>query len=274
MSDFAPPLAYQLKQSTEMWINFSIRRHHRYDGVLVTSKNSGTHWLKYMLSVALAHTHGVPPPAYFSENGVRQYFGGPRDITPFAGFPKLAACHTIPHRVADWEWARRSLGLPPYLLAIRHPMQVLASHHAKWEYDIKVDWLEYLHGDPGGTRYRCDIYWLARFWNRWGDIAARYPEAVLTVKYEDTLADPRAILDAVDRYWSLGLTPAAIEAALLAGTKEAMAAHVDPAGEINVLQNRQTPPDQLFTGEALEVYRTRVAALFRHTLGYELLNLP
>ncbi len=274
MDTFSPPASYIAKARDETWTNFSVLRHGRYDGVLVTSKNSGTHWLKYMLAVALAHEHGAPPPAYFSENGVRPYIGGPKDMTAFAGFPKIAFSHTIPHRLADWRWARRMAGLPPYVLAVRHPMQILASHHAKWEYDIKVGWLDYLRGDPAGTRYRCDIYWLARFWNRWGEIKARYPDDVLTVHYEATQADPRAILEAINAHWALGLSVAAIDTALAAGTKDAMALKVDPHGEVNVLQNRQTPLRDLFSGEALELYRTRVAALFRHDLGYDLLNLP
>jgi hypothetical protein len=50
------PSAYRAKVLNENWTNFSVLRHGAFDGVLVTSKNSGTHWLKYMLAVALAET--------------------------------------------------------------------------------------------------------------------------------------------------------------------------------------------------------------------------
>ncbi|MEZ5999799.1 sulfotransferase domain-containing protein [Hyphomonas sp.] len=268
------PSAYRSKVLNENWTNFSVLRHGAFDGVLVTSKNSGTHWLKYMLAVALAETHGIEPPKYFSESAVRPYIGWPKDAPVFTQLPRLAFSHTIPHRLADWGWARNMASLPPYVLAVRHPMSILASHHAKWEYDIKVDWLTYLEGDPAGSKYRCDLYWLARFWNRWGDVLARHGESILVVHYEDTLKDPRKILEAVDRHWNLKLTPAAIDAALKAGTKEAMAEKVDPEAEPNVLQNRKTSLSDLFSGEALEIYQRKIGELFRHDLGYDLLSLP
>nr|WP_321439535.1 sulfotransferase domain-containing protein [uncultured Hyphomonas sp.] len=268
------PSAYRTKVLNETWTNFSVLRHGAFDGVLVTSKNSGTHWLKYMLAVALAETYGIEPPEYFSENAVRPYIGWPKDAPVFPQLPRLAFSHTIPHRLADWGWARGLAKLPPYVLAVRHPMSILASHHAKWEYDIKVDWLTYLEGDPAGSKYRCDLYWLARFWNRWGEVLARHGESILVVHYEDTLRDPRKVLEAVDRHWGLKLSPASIDAALKAGTKEAMAEKVDPDAEPNVLQNRKTSLSDLFSGEALDIYQRKIGELFRHDLGYDLLSLP
>ena len=268
------PSAYRTKVLNENWTNFSVLRHGAFQGVLVTSKNSGTHWLKYMLAVALAETYCVPYPEYFSENATRPYIGWPKDKPVYPQLPRLAFSHTIPHRLADWGWARGMAGLPPYVLAVRHPMSILASHHAKWEYDIKVDWLTYLRGDPGGSRYRCDVYWLARFWNRWGAVLERHGDSILTVHYEDTQKDPRQILRAVSDHWGLGLTDEAIAIALKAGTKEAMAEKVDPEAEPNVLQNRKTPLAELFSGEAMEIYTEQVGALFRYDLGYDLFSFP
>ena len=75
-------------------------------------------------------------------------------------------------------------------------------------------------------------------------------------------------------HWKISLTAKALDAALKAGTKEAMAKKVDPAGEANVLQFRKTPLEEQFSGEALEIYRSRVKELFRHDLGYDLMNFP
>ncbi len=266
--------AYRRIRTRDNWTNFSVLRHGKFDGFLVTSKNSGTHWVKYMLAVALADTYGIERPRYFSENAVRPYIGWAKDRPVHPELPRLAFSHTIPHRLADWGWARRLAGFPPYVLAVRHPMGILASHHAKWEYDIQVDWLTYLRGDPSGKAYRCDLYWLARFWNRWGHVAQRHPGSFLTVHYEETQRDTRGVLEAINVHWKLGLTPESIDAALAAGTKEAMAERVDPEAEPNVLQNRKTPLAELFTGEALKVYHDIIRRYFRHDLGYELMSLP
>jgi len=267
-------MTYDARVRSDNWMNFSVLRHGAFDGFLVTSKNSGTHWVKYMFAVALADTYGIERPKYFSENATRPYIGWPKDDPVFPQLPRLAFSHTIPHRLADWGWARSLAGLPPYALCVRHPMAILASHHAKWEYDIQVDWLEYLQGDPDGKRYRCDLYWLARFWNRWGEVEKKFPASILRVQYEQTRADPRASLEAIARHWNIKLTPAAIDAALAEGTKEAMAKKVDPEAEPNVLQNRQQSLDELFSGEAMDIYAQLVRQLFRHDLGYHFMTPP
>ena len=213
------PREYRAKVLNESWTNFSVLRHRRFDGMLVTSKNSGTHWLKYMLAVALAETHGLPHPTYFSENAVRPYIGWPKDDATFAELPSLAFSHTIPHQLAEWGWARSLADLPPYVLAVRHP-------------------------------------------------------TIHVVQYEQTQKDPRAVLQAVSDHWSLDLPPEAIDVALAAGTKDAMAQKIDPDAEPNVLQNRKTPLTELFTGEAMDIYTSHVRTLFRHDLDYDLLTLP
>lgn len=268
------PSAFLAKARRERWMNFSVLRHGAFDGFLVTSKNSGTHWTMYMFSVALAETYGVPRPAYFSENALRPYFGSPKDPQVFPQLPRLARSHSIPHQLADWSWARRAAQLPHYVLGVRHPMGILASHYAKWQYQIQVSWLDYLRGDPAGETFRCDLYWIARFWNRWGEIIAAYPKDVLTLHYEDMRADPRRALEAMAAHWGIALTPESIETALREGTKEAMAKRVDPDAEPNVLQNRQETLEELFAGEALEIYTARVRDLIRHDLGYDLLKPP
>jgi hypothetical protein len=267
-------MTYDARVRSDNWMNFSVLRHGAFDGFLVTSKNSGTHWVKYMFAVALADTYGIERPKYFSENATRPYIGWPKDDPAFPQLPRLAFSHTIPHRLADWGWARGLAGLPPYALCVRHPMAILASHHAKWEYDIQVDWCEYLQGDPDGKRYRCDLYWLARFWNRWGEVEKKFPASILRVQYEQTRADPRASIEAIARHWNIKLTPAAIEAALAEGTKEAMAKKVDPEAEPNVLQNRQQSLEELFSGEAMDIYAQLVRQLFRHDLGYDFMTPP
>ncbi|WP_448582732.1 hypothetical protein, partial [Thermaurantiacus sp.] len=123
-------------------------------------------------------------------------------------------------------------------------------------------------------RYRCDVWWLARFWNRWGELTQAMPGRVLTVTYEATERDARAVLSAISDYWHLGLGAAALDAALAAGTKGAMALRIDPNGEPNVLQNRQEAPATLFRDTAYTIYADRVRSAFRHDLGYDLLTPP
>ena len=266
--------AYETKIRKDRWGNFTILRHRAFEGMLCTSKNSGTHWVKYMLAIALAETYGVAPPEYFSEDAVRPYISWTKDKPVHSELPRLAFSHTIPHQLANWGWARGLAGLPPYVLLVRHPMSILASHFAKWEWDIKVDWLTYLEGEPSGKQYRCDLYWIARFWNRWGEWLAREPERIHLVHYEDVRQAPRETLQAIAAHWDIKLTEAALDAAVSGGTKEAMAQKIDPNAEPNVLQNRKERLADQFSGEAMALYQERIERLFGHSLGYDLLKVP
>ncbi|MEM7660905.1 MAG: sulfotransferase domain-containing protein [Pseudomonadota bacterium] len=266
--------AYLRKVRAELWTNFSVLRHRAFDGVLVTSKNSGTHWLKYMLAIALAEENGIPRPPYFSEDAVRPYIGWPKDKPRFGELPRLAFSHTIPHRLMDWRALRRVGGFPNYVLAIRHPMAILASHYTKWAHELDVDWLTYLQGDPEGRRYRCDIFWIARFWNRWGTLSKRDPSRFLIVKYEETLDDAGSALRAISEHWRLNLSDGAIEEALLAGTKEAMADKIDPSAERNVLQHRKERLVDQFSSDARRLYDAMASELFQQDLGYDLMAIP
>ena len=265
---------FKTKARKDRWGNLSLLRHGAFDGMLCTSKNSGTHWVKYMLAIALAETYHIPPPEYFSEEAVRPYIGWTKDQPVHPELPKLAFSHTIPHQLANWGWARKLAGLPPYVLLVRHPMSILASHFAKWEWDIKVDWLTYLKGEPTGKQFRCDLYWIARFWNRWGEWRARDPSRIHLVHYEDVRQTPRETLQAIAAHWGIRLSPAALDAAVRGGTKEAMAAKVDPDAEPNVLQNRKDRLEDLFSGEARAIYDDHIKTLFGASLGYDLLAIP
>jgi hypothetical protein len=113
----------------------------------------------------------------------------------------------------------------------------------------------------------------ARLAKRMPDDATR-TEFLTTVHYESTRADPRGTLEAIARHWAIALTPEALDAAVAAGTKEAMALKVDPEAEPNVLQNRQQSLQELFSGEAMDIYASRVRELFRYDLGYDFMTPP
>ncbi len=265
---------YRQKLRKDSWGNFTVLRHNAFDGMLVTSKNSGTHWLKYMLALALAETYEIDPPEYFSEDAVRPYISWTKDQVVHDALPRLAFSHTIPHRLVDWGWARQLAGLPPYVLLVRHPMQILASHYAKWAWDIQVDWLTYLKGEASGKRYRCDLFWLARFWHRWGVWLEKDPARIYRVHYEDLQKNPEEILTHISNHWGIGLSPASIRNAVHSASKAQMAKKIDPKAEPNVLQNRREKLSDLFKGEAYEIYAEHIAARFPRSLGYDLLTLP
>lgn len=82
------------------------------------------------------------------------------------------------------------------------------------------------------------------------------------------------MLESIGRHWGYNLKPEAIDAAVAAGTKKAMALKVDPNAEPNVLQYRKQSLAEMFSGEAMEIYAACVRELFRYDLGYDLMSPP
>jgi len=54
--------------------NFSLLAHRDFDAMLITMHQSGTHWLKYMLTLALAKKLGLGNPEYIQSD---IFFGTP-----------------------------------------------------------------------------------------------------------------------------------------------------------------------------------------------------
>ncbi|MEO1028059.1 MAG: sulfotransferase domain-containing protein [Pseudomonadota bacterium] len=262
---------HQQKIYRENWTNFSFLRHGWLDGMLVSSKNSGTHWLKFMLSGALAEKYGIDWPPYYSEAGTARFIGSPKHKDREPGLPKLAFSHTIPHRLIDFGPVWRLSRLPNYVLLTRHPAAILVSHYEKWRDQMGVSWIEYLKGDPSGKRYKCDIYWIARFWARWAEILPRHQ--VMQVTYESLKADPGAALRTLSDFLALLLDDENIHIAIDAGSKENMQRFSDPDAEKNIIQHHTKPIGDYYKGEAGSIYRKLCADLFDDTLGYCLTDL-
>ena len=48
--------------------NFSLLAHRNFDAMLITMHQSGTHWLKYMLTLSLAKKIDIEKPEYMQSN--------------------------------------------------------------------------------------------------------------------------------------------------------------------------------------------------------------
>lgn len=48
--------------------NFSYLRHKKFGAIVVSMHQSGTHWLKYMLSMAIAYDKNLPFPEHIGDD--------------------------------------------------------------------------------------------------------------------------------------------------------------------------------------------------------------
>jgi len=214
--------------------NLAFLRHLKFSGFLVSMHQSGTHWLKYMLAVAIAKEYGLPLPKYNHANDIIR---GPRDPLLYKNSPRLGSSHSIPNPLLRSTMLRSVLGLPLYIVLIRDIRYSLISNYEKWQRRYNCSFSEYLHGDIRGRRFNNDIWWCIRFMNAWGRLMEKYPDEHLLVKYEDLKDDVIIQIKKINIFWDLGIRDKHLELAIQESTKDKMLLKHDPdraAGEIRM----------------------------------------
>jgi hypothetical protein len=249
--------------------NFHILHYRKVDGFLVTAKNSGTHWLRFMLSHAFAEQFGHPPPARSSGPDSDDYIGHPRKGPRWPGTPRIGSSHNIPSRLLASPFVRRLAPLPPTVVLVRDPYEALQSFWSKWADHYGGTAEEFAHGDPSGRRYKADVWWFLHFFNRWGACAERFPDNVQVLRYEDLQKDPRAGVAAAARWWGVELTDAALDKAVAAGSRGAVSAALDAQGaERGVVSDPAERAARRFSAEHLRVLEETLSRHLRHDFGY------
>ncbi|HYD17511.1 MAG TPA: sulfotransferase domain-containing protein [Patescibacteria group bacterium] len=249
----------------------SMLKYRDFQGYLVTGQHSGTHWVKWMLSHALAHRYDVPPPKFFNNASAASsdLIGHPKLPRKYPNLPRIASSHSIP----PYALGLNILKTPPYALVVRDVRKVLVSHYEKWKHKYTMPFSEYVAGDPRGDRYYCDVYWYIRFMNRWGDVAQALPQKVMVQRYEDFQSDRVAGLRKISDHFGLALPEESLQAGAAAGAKEFMSAHHDPAVEPRALRP-DGQGDTAFTAEDTALLLSILDKHLKHDFGYNFFAQP
>jgi hypothetical protein len=212
--------------------NFGLIQHRYVDGFLISGKNSGSHWVKYMLSLALAEKHGLAPPRFCSGKHADCLVGRADRARCGRGFPQIATSHTSPSIAFSWVRLPGFVRQPKVVLLVRDIPDALRSGFNKWQDRYQTDVSDFVRGDPAGKRFIADIWWYIHFFNRWGALHRAQPERVLLVRYEDILKDPLAALRRIARHLDLDFADATLTRAVALSGKDRMREMQDPdAGE-------------------------------------------
>ena len=239
----------------------------RVDGFLFTAKNSGTHWLRTMLSAAIAHHLGLDPPVHSNGPEADAFIHHPkrRHIHPRA--PRIGCSHTIPSRLTLLPMSLGLGRLPPTVVLARHIPEALSSYYVKWAKACDLGELsDFVRRPPPGQKRIDDVWWYIRFFNRWGHIAQMAPEQVLVVRYEQLHSDPGVLIARIWAHWGVTLRAEDVAAGVRAGGRETMIGRLDPASTEVVMpdpavraKGRLSPEDRAL------LWRT-LAQHLRHTL--------
>jgi hypothetical protein len=222
--------------------NFGLIEHRYVDGFLISGKNSGSHWIKYMLSLALADKHGLEPPRFCSGREADRIVGRASREKLGRGYPLIATSHTIPSLLLCVLRLPRFVRQPPIVLLVRDVPAALRSGYHKWQDRYDVPFAEFVRGDPAGKKFIADIWWYIHFLNRWGTLLRHQGKRVLLVRYEDVVADPALWFGRIASHFGLGFSEAESAHAVAGATKDRMRALQDPdAGETIVPLSGQPP---------------------------------
>jgi hypothetical protein len=247
--------------------NFFLLQYRTCDAFLITGKNSGTHWVKFMLSCAIARQYGVPPPARSSGREGDAIIGHPRWPSVHPGLPRIGSSHSIPSVAFSWRLA--GLDHAPVVVLVRDIRDALASNYVKWRERYGVPFSQYLAGDPSGRRFVADVWWYVHFFNRWGDVARARPGKVLIVRYEDVQAAPAEWLRRVASHMGVALGEAALAAAMEYAERDAVLARLDPAyGEV-IIPDAAARAEVAFSGADTALLDQILRRHLRHSLGYD-----
>lgn len=261
-----PWLQFRLRLLRADLGNFFFLQHRHADGFLVTGKNSGSHWLKFMLSAGIAARYGIDLPRHSSGAGAEDIIGHPSRPRRHGGVPQIGTTHTIPsalHRFIP-AWAARR---PPIVVMVRAIDDAMLSNYRKWRAEYRVPFSLYVQGDPLGRRFVADAWWYVHFFNRWGAWAQAEPGRVMVVRYEDLMADPRLWLSRVAAHLRLDFDEAALQAALRFTGRDAIRERQDPnAGEIIVPEAGLPRPS--FTPEDRQALEAILRRYLRFPFGY------
>jgi hypothetical protein len=196
------------------------------DGFLVSAKNSGTHWLRYMLSTAIASRYGGEPPAYASGPSSDAFIGHPKWSARTGATPRIGSSHNIPSAAVWWLGERRFFALPPTVVLVRDIRDALVSSHVKWAADIRAPLRDYVRrAVPGKV---ADVWWFMRFFNHWGEMARAFGRQILVVRYEDLKARPDYWVARIGAHYGLGLEGPDIAAAMAVCSRQAIRDRLDP----------------------------------------------
>jgi hypothetical protein len=251
--------------------NFHVFHYRHVDGMLVTSKNSGTHWLKFMLGHAIAHDFGVPPPEHSSGAAADYIIGNPKVPPRHPHLPRLTSTHTIPSRLVASKWLRRLLPCPPAVVLVRDIRTAMISNYVKWRGTPRygdATFSDYVRGDVTGKRFVADAWWYTRFLNRWGDIATKFPAQTLIVRYEDVQAAPADAMRLIGSHFGIELSEAAIAQGLKIADRETMRARLDPAYREAIVSDEKKRATVAFSAGDTEVVRAILSRHLKYDYGY------
>ena len=240
-------------------------KHRDFAGMLVTMHQSGTHWVKYILTSAIYHEKGFDQPTSIHDED--RFIGNPKSHRGRPGVPSITASHSIPHILLGSRLMHQVMTFPRYVILVRDIRASLVSNYEKWK--PACGFSEYLRGDVRGKRFNSDIWWCIRFNNAWGRVLKNVPDKATLIRYESMKEDTYAEFSKLVDFMGLEISRESIEFAIRFSDKEAMAKRQNPdADDLQVVRKDNRPPEEWFSGEDMQFFKETCRQYLKYDMGY------
>lgn len=266
---------YFYRRLTRDVTNLSLVKRRGYDGYAVSMHQSGTHWLLHMLAVAISEKFEIP-----MSEGVHTNLLVNAPSLPEAPLrvPRITQSHQIPNPLITNAFMLRLLRMPNYVLLVRDPRVVLASHYQRFRHRYKISFSDYLHTrldllrQNGGCRkFDKDIWWGIRFQNSWHAMWKARPEGVHLVRYEDLRRDTLQQLRQIVDFLGLdGMTDSLLSEAIARSSKDVMARKEDPNKLDKVVRLDGENPLALYSDDDKQYFLAIYQRYCKADFGYDL----
>lgn len=247
------------------WTNTSLIRRRSFDGHIISMKQSGTHWLKNILSAIMIDIYDLPTMKHIQDDSI---IGHPKSPPLYDNIPKIVHSHSYPHGLT---LRMPFLHFPKYVILVRDMKEGLVSHYERFsEYYGNVDFKSFLHGDVTQKQFRSDIYSRIRFMNEWGSVIDRNPGKLHILTYEDLRRDPLENLKNLCQFFGIdGATDEIISSAIEKNTKGKMAEMAtNPLVETTIVRTGGKKAGDYFDLDNTAFFNTICRNYLTHDFGY------
>lgn len=268
---FPQDIAFWAQNLNKQLFNTSTLRRRNFDGQIASMNQSGSHWLKYMLSLVLAEIYDLQEPSHIQDDSI---VGHPKNPPVYKFIPKIVHSHSIPHRFLISSGVSCFFKKPSYVILVRDPRASLISQYERFykgTADFSFD--EFLRCHPHDGRFASNIWTRITFMNLWGEMVEKHSDFTLRVRYEDFQSKTFSNLKKVTQFLfhDMSITDNVLKKAVDMASRDKMAQNQNPEVKTTVVRKKARKTlDEYFTPENEKYLRKICRQNLKYDWGYDL----
>ncbi len=252
-------IGYFFKELT----NVSLLYNRHFDGVIVSMHQSGSHWIKHILTSMFVKLYGLEEPKSINSFDI---IGHPKVRPVYKDIPQIVHSHSIAHPLMYWPATHKLFSLPKYLLLVRDIRSTLESHYAREKkFYGDATFSEFLRG---GKRFNKDIWWDIRFLNAWARVMDNAPDRVCVVRYEDLQKNANIEIERICSFFNIAADKEDIEFSVRNSTKDKMN-NKNGYNHVSIVRMKEVDTFSFYNDSDRAFIRNTLNKHLVHDFGYD-----